>query len=288
MKTGLLVISLLLLPTLIFADQTLTASRVSQLPTADGNDDESAWQLAEPISSYDPVAKINIEIRAVYTDDSIAILTRFQDPNENRIHKRLIWDAESGIYITGSQREDTMVLKWNMNPLPTDISIVSDRPYKADIWYWKSYRTDHAGYADDKVHNYSKYKYGSKNKRLISRKGQTFYFSRSGDDGTSAYQSLVPTELQEQVMEGYRFRLPTGSRADVRARGQWKDQTWTVEFTRKLETGHDDDVQLLPKNQYIFGVSRHEIAGRKPDPKIEQVNFGSGEITELLTLKFAK
>ena len=277
----------LLFSQLCLADQPLIATHVEQLPVIDGIADETVWQQANPVRTFDPVANRELEIRAVYTDDSIAIQISFDDDDENRFHKPLIWDVDAGIYKAGPEREDTMVIKWNMNLLPTDLRLTSDRPYKADIWYWKSYRTDHAGYADDKYHSYSKYKHGDKNKLMVSKNGQVFYFSRHSDSGQPAFRSLVPTAYEGDHMEGFELRKPDGSRADIRAKGQWKNKRWTVEFARKLQTGHRDDVQFLTGNKYLLGISRYEIAGRKADAKIQQPNFGSGEITELLTLAFA-
>ena len=80
---------------------------------------------------------------------------------------------------------------------------------------------------------------------------------------------------------------PTSSRADIRARGVWADGYWTVEFGRALQTGHEDDVQLQTDQVYRLGVSRYEIAGRRADPEAEQPQYGCGEISEILTFKFA-
>ena len=40
---------------------------------------------------------------------------------------------------------------------------------------------------------------------------------------------------------------PTGSIADVEAKGVWRDGRWYLEMSRKLDTGHDDDV-VIPVN----------------------------------------
>ena len=120
----------------------------------------------------------------------------------------------------------------------------------------------------------------------MSANGATFYFSRHGDEGKSTYKSFSPTENSGDEVEGYLLRNPKGSRADVRAKGVWLDNRWSIEFSRNLNTGHDDDVQFSTDNSYLFGVSRYEIAARKPDPKIDPPNYGSGEISEHLRLKF--
>lgn len=40
---------------------------------------------------------------------------------------------------------------------------------------------------------------------------------------------------------------PSGSRMDIFGKGKWKNGGYTLEFGRKLNTGHDDDVQFKPK-----------------------------------------
>jgi hypothetical protein len=39
---------------------------------------------------------------------------------------------------------------------------------------------------------------------------------------------------------------PSGSRMDITGLGRWKDNAYTLEFGRKLDTKHDDDVQFKP------------------------------------------
>ena len=169
-----------------------------------------------------------------------------------REHKTLVWNAAEKRYSIAAPREDTLVLKWNMEPLETDISLSSDENYRADIWYWKSVRTDHAGYADDKLQTYSDQPLPD-GKRMVSKDGRRFYLKRQGDDGRSSYKAHSPAGYAGDRRSGYELRQPAGSRADVRARGQWSDGWWTVEFARKLETGNTDDVQLVGKRRILSG-----------------------------------
>ena len=267
-------------------EQTLEAVFVEQLPLIDGVANEASWQNARAIVTYDPISKTTIEIAALYNDDSIALLVEFDDADENRSHKPLVWDHFTQFYRIGAQREDAMVFKWNMDPFADDISLQAVKPYKADIWYWKAHRSDHSGFADDKYQVYSKFKFSRKNKRLANVDGNTFYFSRHGDEGRSSYTSLSPTEYIEDRLSGYQLHQPSGSRADVRARGQWKNNRWTIEFLRKFDTGNIDDVKFDLNGRVLFGVSRYEIAARKLDPTIIPAEFGSGEVNDKLYLVF--
>lgn len=267
------------------ADQVVNSVKVKQGPVVDGKANDSVWKKAREVVTHDRVAKIDIHIKTVYTRDEIFFLIRFPDSSENRQHKSLSWDKQTNLYNISGLREDTFVFKWNMEPFPVDISLTSDSAYKADIWYWKSFRTDHVGYADDKYQIYSNTKL-KKAHKVFSKTGRGFYLIRKGDKGLPAYKNYIPVTFKGDSISGYHLVRPEGSRADVRAKGRWKDGLWTIEFSRKLNTNHVDDVYLEPGNNYYFGISRYEIAGRTENPAIENPLYGSGDIGEQLTLKF--
>lgn len=263
----------------------LTSVRAASPPLLDGSDIDTQWEAAPPLVTGDRFAEIDITLRSIFTDEEIFFLVTFPDESENREHKTLIWDDGRKVYITGPKREDTFVFKWSMEPFPVDLSLGGDAPYKADIWYWKSYRTNHAGYADDKYQIYSPLEM-KKSRKLISKNGSFFYLFRSGDEGEAAYRVLVIDDYRGPTADKYEYATPTGSRADIRARGTWSNGRWTVEFGRRLQTGHPDDIFFDTDFNYQFVVSRYEIAGRKKDPSLEEPLFGSGDGGETITLTF--
>ncbi|MCU7929320.1 MAG: hypothetical protein KZQ90_00850 [Candidatus Thiodiazotropha sp. (ex Codakia rugifera)] len=280
-------ILLLLFSLPLAADQTLLAIPTSQPPTIDGMADEPVWSEIKPVITRDAIAGIDIELRACYDKQHIYMLAVFPDATENRDHKPLQWNPEIELYGKGPQREDTIVLKWAISPRETDLSLSANTPYKADIWYWKSARTDPVGYADDKFQVYSAKKI-AKSLPLLSKNGSRFYLIRRGDSGNSAFQNRMLVEYTGDQTHAYNIQKPGGSRSDILAKGVWAEGVWRVEFMRKLDTGHGDDVIFKPGEVYQFGVSRFEIAGRDPDPKIEIPLFGSGEIGESLKLGFSE
>ncbi len=261
----------------------LVAARVDRPPTVDGRGNDLCWAQAVQLITHDPLAKIDIELRAVHTEDRIFVLARFPDPTENRDHQTLHWSNAKHKYDSGSEREDTLVLKWSMEPVPVDLSVHGDDAYQADIWYWKAHRTDPVGYADDKTQVYSEDQ-SAEAMRLISTSGRAFFLSRRGDEGKAAYEVVVYDRHERDTMPKYANPKPTGSRADIRAKGGWEDGFWTVEFARLLDTGHPDDLALVLPGRYQFGVSRFEIAGRDPDPSLQEPLFGSGDVSEELWL----
>ncbi len=265
----------------------LVAVKVEEAPVVDGIGDEALWQRTAGITTIDTVAEIKVTLKAVYTDEAIFFLVTYPDPTENREHKTMRWDAEEQGYRMGPKREDMFVFKWSMEPQPADLSLSADRPYKADIWFWKAYRTDPAGYADDKMQVYSITPLAQA-KRVFSRSGKLFHLFRPGDAGSPAYELLIYDHYAGDTVPRYRPVEPAGSRADIRARGRWHAGTWTIEFGRRLATGHADDVQFDPGKCYLFGVSRYEIAGRQRDPAVDQPEYGMGDTAEALTLSFER
>ena len=273
------------LVTLSFGAQTLTAVKIENAPVIDGMASDSAWNEADYIVTHDPIANIDIKLKAVYTTENIFFLVQFSDPDESRLHKPLVWNTKEELYENGPDREDCFVLKWAMDAAIKDLSVRADHPYMADVWFWKANRTDPVGYADDKYQLLSGSKV-PKSKKIKSHSGQSTYLQRRGDEGESAYKASLLIEYQGDNLQQFINRKPSGSRADVKAKGTWNDDKWCIEFSRKLNTNHSDDIQFDLSKEYLFGVSRYEIAGRKKNPKLTQPLYGSGDVSEKLLLNF--
>jgi len=265
--------------------KTLVSVSTDKAPTIDGMASDPAWENAPALTTYDHIAKLEIELRSVHTRDKIFILATYPDQDESRDHKLWYWNEAKGMYVQGPEREDVFVFKWNLETRPVDLSINADNPYTADIWFWKACRTDPVGSADDKTHRLTS-EYSKHTVKLRSKGGKSMYLLRKGDSGTAAYITKLPTEYEGDILYRFINKTPTGSRADVKAKGVWKDGRWTIEFRRALDTGNDDDVQFDLKRSYQFGVSRYEIAGRKINRKLTQPLYGSGDTGEALTLIF--
>ena len=187
----------------------------------DGVADETAWSKAPDTSTEDPVSGIVLTLKALYTDEDVFLLVSYPGDDESRDHKTMYWDESIETYKTGPSREDTLVFKWSMQIEPVDLTLSSDTPYRADIWYWKANRTDHAGYADDKMHVYETTD-SPDARQVVSKSGKTFYLERPGDQGSSAYAANAYGEFAGDEVPKYMPREPTGSRGDVQAKGHWK------------------------------------------------------------------
>ncbi|MDD5348213.1 MAG: ethylbenzene dehydrogenase-related protein [Candidatus Omnitrophica bacterium] len=270
-----------------YAEQTIIAQKVGEVPVIDGSGNDPVWEKARAIVTQDGIADIPLTLKAVYTDKEIFFLVSFPDPDESRRHKDWVWNKASQMYKPGLMREDVFVLKWNMGPKHVDLSVYADEPYTTDIWFWKAGRTDPVGFADDKIDilNVSE---TPKSMKITSKSGKPMSLQRLGDAGEPAYVDTLPVEYEGETLPNFKNQTPTASRADIKAKGTWSSGQWTIEFARALHTGNGDDVQFTPGEKYQFGVSRYEIAGRSPEPEATQPLYGTGDTSEELYLSFSQ
>jgi hypothetical protein len=272
-----------------YAAQTLAVSKVKEAPVLDGSATDAAWNNAKTITVRDKGVDRDVTLKAVYKGDIVFFLVQYTDPAEDRLHKPWVWDKELKAYKLGPQREDTFAFKWNMERKEVDLSNFSDDTYTADVWYWKANRTDPLGYADDKHHILAA-EQGKKAKELKSKNGKTRYLMRIGDAGKSAQKKRILTSYEGDIQAQYLVVEPEGSRADVKAKGNWNNGVWTIEFSRKLNTGNSDDLQLDPSSgkKYLFGVSISGLYGNKGAIDRTAHWYGQGRISEPLSLVFGK
>ncbi len=282
----LLLLLLCLTPVLAQAEIQVNVPRVTMEPLIDGDNSDPVWLQTKPLLINDQTAKETILLSAVHTDERIYFLVMYQDKAENPLHKPWTWDEEQGDYVEGSHREDTFVFKWNMMEKDVNLSNFSEDDYRADVWYWKANRTNLSGYADDKMQILS----GQASKgsqELKSPNGMTRYLSRISDKGSAPYTEYRPESKSTAVVNRYLPAQPSGSRADVEAKGRWVSGFWFIEFSRKLQTGYADDLQLTLDKSPLFGVSIFSLYGNKLDMASPNL-YGKGRISEPLRLHLLK
>lgn len=270
-----------------YGKQTLTALKTQMPPVIDGKIDTGVWDKAKEMITHDKIADIDIAIKALYDKQKIYFLVRFPDPDESRSHKPWVWDKEMGIYGVGPDREDVFQFVFSMENTPVDLSIFADNDYIADCWFWKADRSDPSGFADDKINRLSD-SFIESAVKLQSKTGKIMYLSRDLDKGTHMFKSQVLGDYQGDKLPRFIHRFPFGSCADISAKGVWQNGFWTLEFSRALDTGYPDDARFDTDKEYIFGVSRYEIAGRDTEPSLTQPLYGKGDVSEELILSFER
>lgn len=148
----------------------------------------------------------------------------------------------------------------------------------ADLWHWKLVRNNQHGKSDDQfVRYWVPGPTGAGDGGRASDVGASGYGNNPAVSGRPTYRGpsltvppyyifdsqkvllsdtesnafLAGAEIPDMITSG-----PTGTRADVDAKGLHNTGTWALEFRRKLVTGDVNDVQFDDLvRQYAFGVA---------------------------------
>jgi hypothetical protein len=238
---------------------TLTAAAVDKAPAIDGDASDEAWSKAKPLVikihkalEPDPTG-IQVTLKAVVHNDTLYLLVQWPDETKDDVHKPWVWNKEKSAYEAGSQEEDVcsvaFPIEGEFNP-----NMLAYIKAKWDVWHWKAARTNPAGFAMDKYHVYSTEEFKGA-KAFPSPKGN-LWMSRPEDEGQSATaKAKAPAEFKGDSVAQFTAQAPEGSAADVKAKGAWKENVWTLEFARKLDTSHADDRALVKGEKIPFAVA---------------------------------
>jgi hypothetical protein len=163
---------------------------------------------------------------------------------------------------------------------------------KGDLWHWKAARSHPAGYADDgwlTIAGNPSGSYRTTGRRVDDGKGGDVY--NQTEDRTRPYYMQDPTRppsvkgflIHDEAVpipDAARFnpgdvityRMPKradGSRGDVKSVGRYADGGWTVMLSRKLDTGHADDVAFNPRRDYSFAIAVFDNTGEEHSKGIQ-------------------
>lgn len=243
------------------AADELFCAKVAKLPTIDGKADDDAWKGAKEVvvkidQPDEETPKKTISIKAVHDGDSICFLLVWTDADKNDQHAPFVWKGEA--YEADEEKvEDACTMAFELEG-KFDSDMKAGVVSKWDVWEWGAAKTNPSGYALDRTHVYSTTPPAppAKARRLTTRDGGQIYFSHPIDDGTPCYKQIpMPEKKGDPIVLQYQPQKPTGSAADVEAKGQWAAGKWTVEFKRKLNTGHKDDTVFVPGKSCSFAVA---------------------------------
>lgn len=148
----------------------------------------------------------------------------------------------------------------------------------ADLWHWKMVRNNQHYKADDQyVRYWVPGPTGAGDGGRASDAGGAGYGGNPALNGRPQYRGPTAAVPPYYIFDNQKVQLtdaeiaafpagtvianmitsgPTGTRADVDARGLWNVGTWNLEIRRKLVTGDATDVQFDDLNRkYAFGVA---------------------------------
>jgi hypothetical protein len=266
-------------------EMTLVSVPVAAAPVIDGRADEEIWHAAPAITTLDYSSQRPITLRSVYAKDEIFFLVTFPEETPHETHRTWVWDRTEQVYREGLDYENVFVFKWSMSGNTVDLRVREPMPHRADVWFWKAHRTNPSGYADDKMQGLLT-KPTPTARKIQSRHG-ALYFDRWADAGTPPWEQHKFYEYKGEKVAQFSPREPTGSRGDIRARGAWANAQWTIEFARKLKTGHDDDVAFTPGSVHLFAVACYQMSFDAPQPKWSNPLYRTGDAFDRLLLSLA-
>lgn len=155
---------------------------------------------------------------------------------------------------------------------------------RGDLWHWKAARSDPYHHADDSWLTVAGRPTGS-----YRETGRITDAGEGGDATNETADKSRPRYMQDPARKGsapgfllfdesveitdysifkagdaipYRLpKRPSGSRFDVKAASRYGDGAWSVMLSRKLSTGHEDDVAFDPRKSYSFAMAVFDDAG---------------------------
>ncbi len=243
---------------------------------------------------------IPLKIKSVYTKDEIFFLFTWHDYNKSM--DKNAWKFSGGKWSKIKANEDRLGVIFEINRVdkfatkgctvfchnepkdPEEWYYATSSPAeKADLWHWKSVRSNPVGYTEDGyvIENPSKKpEEGRKRDAGSEAKAKS---NRTKDKSKPAYMqnpaktpSIPGSVLVAEAVEiknhsafkegdkipGYLLHTEwRGSFADIKTKGVWENGKWTVMMQRKLQTGNDDDVQFNTRKTYPFGLAVFDNSG---------------------------
>jgi hypothetical protein len=171
-----------------------------------------------------------------------------------------------------------------------------DDDEKGDLWHWKAARSAPYSHADDAWLTVAGNPTGS-----YRETGRRKDVGAGGDIKNQTQNGSRPLYMQDPAIKPsapgfllmeetvkitdysifktgdiipYRLPVkPSGSRFDVTAISRYADGGWMVMLSRKLNTGHEDDVVFNPKKRYSFALAVFDDSGSEHSKATEPMTL---------------
>lgn len=212
-------------------DRVIPVETILPPPFLDGTAIDECWKQtpATKIRIADGKILLPVYLKACTDGRKIYILVQYQTAQKARKHQTWHWHPVIQAYIPGKEEEEAFTII-----LSKDNSEIK----KADIWIWRAARTDPVNKADDLVYQECEL-VAIPRREILMDVGSTCWFSKYFGDYAGA-------ELPR-----FYNRTPKGSLSDVNAKGSWDKNFLSIEFSRLLDTGNEDDIPLKAGTYYI-------------------------------------
>lgn len=240
---------------------TIPVRLLAVAPVVDGNVGEwgaTAWtrikiQPADDKVEAKAVGDSEVEMAAGVHGGTFYVAARWPDAQADVTYRP--WRVVGGKYKRADDRDDAIAVRFHMDG-DYDKCMITDKSYKVDVWLWSAGRSNLAGFADDLYYIISSKSIEDAAEHKTAA-GGTVYIKKMRDEGTPGWEnSRAPKEVAAPELPGVALAAnPSGSIVDVAAKGRWADGKWLVEMSRKMTTGHDDDVVFAPGAKIIGAIA---------------------------------
>ncbi len=284
-------------------DLVLISKKVKSAPTDAGS---SQWDKAKEAKLVLVGAgkvegkEIELKAKSVYTKDEVFF--SFEWPDKDKILNKNAWKFAGGKWIKQKANEDRLGVIWEINRIDKFANkgcavlchneskdnkesyySVKSKKEKADLWHWKSVRSNPVGYLEDGYVIANPSKEPEKGRKRDAGSGTKAKNNRTKDKSKPAYMqdpakkpsiegSLLVAEAvkiedhskfkEGDEIPGYMLTPAwKDSFGDVKTTGIWENGKWTVFMSRKLDTQYEDDVQYNTRKKYPFGIAVFDNSG---------------------------
>ncbi len=299
------------------AKQIITVAKVEKAPSGlDDSVWQQVKAVDIPFEGKEIFAgkKASVSAKAVYTDAEIYFWFNWKDATKSVAKEAWIYDGRKWSHQKGNEDRISLLFEIDrINNFATrGCAVVCHVPQgapnakdgrfgtasaaeKGDLWHWKAARSDPAGFADDTwITQISADKGGRKSdagkggdeKNSTADKSKPMYMLAPGKQLAKNDILLASHKVEIKDYSGFKagdtitYRMPItpeGSSADIKAQSSYADGSWTVLLSRKLDTGHDDDVAFNPRKKYNVALALFDDSG-------DENSYDS----DVLTLQFAR
>jgi hypothetical protein len=241
---------------------------------------------------------VELKAKSVYTKDDVFFL--FEWPDKEKSINKNSWKRTGDTWVKQKADEDRLGVIFEISRIDKFATkgcavlchneskdekewyySTTTNKEKAEFWHWKAARSNPVGFTEDGFVRDNPSKKPEAARKRDAGKGKASN-NRTKDKSGPAYMqdpskpatfpgSLLTSEAVEiaanAIIEeglwipGYLLNTGwTGSFADIKTQGTWKNGKWIVMMSRKLITGNDDDVQFNKKKKYPFLMASFDNA----------------------------
>jgi hypothetical protein len=274
--------TLVLAPALALAEpQIVPVVPLASEPAVDGVLDEwpGEW-LRIPIDSAveddekNRAGAIEVLLKAGIANGRIYVAARWPDSDASVEYRR--WVKRGKKHRRSKTRDDMFALRFHMSG-DYDRTMISEKAYRVDVWVWSAGRSNPAGYAEDYSHAITTDVVDDAAEYELPG-GATVYITKAKDAGDPIFSYVKPAkDAKEKELPSVVWgAAPSGSMADVKAKGVWSDGTWSLEMGRALDTGHADDVKLSPGQEILGQIAVFDRSNAEHKSVSEPLAFRIG------------